>query len=83
LQPDGFRFPWGAFWALPHGVVIGLGVLSFMTKVALFNWFFMQIRWTLPRFRYDQLMKLGWKILFPASLINVAITSIIVVMRAK
>lgn len=82
LQPDGFHFPWGSVWALPHGLVIALGVLSFMTKVAIFNWFFMQIRWTLPRFRYDQLMKLGWKILFPLSLINVVITSIVVVMRS-
>ncbi len=81
LQPDGFHFPWGAAWMLPHGAVIGLGVISFMFKVAFFNWLFMQIRWTLPRFRYDQLMHLGWKILFPASLVNALVTSVIVVMR--
>lgn len=79
LMPDGFHFPWGAFWAIPHGVVIGLGVFSFMMKVAFFNWLFMQIRWTLPRFRYDQLMHLGWKILFPTSLANALVTSIVVV----
>ena len=81
LQSDGFHFPWGAAWDLPHAAVIALGVLSFMVKVAVFNWFFMLIRWTLPRFRYDQLMHLGWKILFPASLANVLVTSVIVVMR--
>ena len=81
LQPDGFHFPGGAGWLLPHGTVILLGVLSFMFKVAFFNWLFMQIRWTLPRFRYDQLMHLGWKILFPASLVNVLVTSLVVVWR--
>lgn len=82
LHPDGFHFPWGATIAVPHGVVIFLGVFSFMTKVAMFNWLFMAIRWTLPRFRYDQLMHLGWKILFPASLANVLVTSIVVVWRS-
>lgn len=81
LRPDGFYFPWGVSWMLPHGAVILLGVVSFLLKVVFFNWLFMQIRWTLPRFRYDQLMRLGWKILFPAALINVLITSVIVVMR--
>ena len=83
LLQDGFHFPGGAAWPLPHGLVIALGIFSFMIKVALFNWLFMAIRWTLPRFRYDQLMHLGWKILFPASLVNVIITSIVVVWRAS
>jgi len=81
LLRDGFHFPWGSVWLLPHITVVVLGIVSFMLKVAFFNWFFMQVRWTLPRFRYDQLMHLGWKILFPASLVNVLITSIIVVMK--
>ena len=69
--------------ALPHTAVILLGVLSFMLKVAFFNWLFMAIRWTLPRFRYDQLMHLGWKILFPASLANVIVTSLVIVWLQK
>jgi len=81
LRPDGFHFPGGGAWPLAHGWVIALGVIAFMVKVAAFNWFFMLIRWTLPRFRYDQLMHLGWKILFPLSLVNVLITSLIVVWR--
>ncbi len=81
LHPDGFHWPGGSFWPISHGWVITLGVFSFMTKVAIFNWLFMAIRWTLPRFRYDQLMHLGWKILFPASLVNVLITSLVVVWR--
>ncbi len=81
LKPDGFHLPGGSFIAIAHGMVITLGVLSFMFKVVFFNWLFMAIRWTLPRFRYDQLMHLGWKILFPASLVNVLITSLVVVWR--
>ncbi len=81
LLADGFHFPWGAVWALPHLAIVVLQILSFLLKVAFFNWFFMQIRWTLPRFRYDQLMHLGWKVLFPLSLVNVIVTSIVMVMN--
>jgi NADH-quinone oxidoreductase subunit H len=81
LAADGFHFPWGAAWNLPHLAVVVLQILSFMTKVAFFNWLFMAIRWTLPRFRYDQLMRLGWRILFPLSLANTLATSLIVVAR--
>jgi NADH-quinone oxidoreductase subunit H len=45
-------------------------VLTFMVKVAALLFFFIWVRWSLPRFRYDQLMSLGWKVMFPLSLIN-------------
>ena len=79
LAPDGFHFPWGAFAPVSHLAYVGWGLLSFTLKVLFFVWFFMLIRWTLPRFRYDQLMHLGWKVLFPLSLVNIAITSLVVV----
>lgn len=79
LTPTGFDFPWGGGFAVSHLAYVALGVLSFTLKVSAFIWFFMLIRWTLPRFRYDQLMHLGWKILFPLSLINIVITALIVV----
>ncbi len=79
LQPDGFHLPWGAFLPMSHLAYVGVGLLSFTLKVTGFIWFFMLIRWTLPRFRYDQLMHLGWKVLFPLSLVNVAATSILVI----
>jgi NADH-quinone oxidoreductase subunit H len=52
-----------------------LGVASFSIKVLVFCWLFMQLRWTLPRFRYDQLMRLGWLGLFPISVSNVLVTA--------
>jgi NADH-quinone oxidoreductase subunit H len=48
---------------------------SLFVKIGFFLWFFVWVRWTLPRFRYDQLMALGWKVLFPLSLLNIAITA--------
>ena len=78
----GWQVPYIEGLGLHHYVVVALQILSFMLKVAFFNWLFMAIRWTLPRFRYDQLMHLGWKILFPLSLVNVLVTSIVVVMRS-
>ena len=79
LTPTGFMFPWGAQMPVSHLAYVGLSVLAFTLKVSFFIWFFMLIRWTLPRFRYDQLMRLGWKILFPLSLVTIGITSLMVV----
>jgi NADH-quinone oxidoreductase subunit H len=75
LTPDGFHFPWGAAFAVPQWGYVLLGVASFSIKVLFFCWLFMQIRWTLPRFRYDQLMRLGWLGLFPISIANVLATA--------
>lgn len=83
LAADGFHLPWGALIAVSHPVYVVLGVLSFTLKVVAFIWFFMLIRWTLPRFRYDQLMHLGWKILFPLSLVNLVVTALIIVVCSQ
>ncbi len=53
-------------------------VVSFGIKVGFFMWFFVWVRWTLPRFRYDQLMDLGWKVMLPLSLANILITSVFI-----
>ena len=74
-----FHFPWGTVLPLSNWVYVLLGVASFSTKVVIFCWVFMQLRWTVPRFRYDQLMSLGWKGLFPIALVNVVVTAVVLV----
>jgi len=59
-------------------IVMLIQVGVFFTKVIIFIWIQMTIRWTLPRFRYDQIMKLGWKILLPLSLVNILVTGIVI-----
>jgi NADH-quinone oxidoreductase subunit H len=75
LQADGFHFPWGSMLPVSQWAYVILGVASFSTKVLIFCVLFMQLRWTLPRFRYDQLMRLGWLGLFPISVVNVLVTA--------
>ena len=77
LMPDGFHFPWGGVFLVSNWVYVLLGVMSFSTKVIMFCWIFMQLRWTVPRFRYDQLMSLGWKGLFPIAVANVVVTAVV------
>ena len=82
LYRDGFHFPWGSGIGLPSLVVTILQVTAFMLKVVCFTWLQTMIRWTLPRFRYDQLMRLGWQGLLPLALVNVlASAAIILVLR--
>jgi NADH-quinone oxidoreductase subunit H len=64
-------------WHFP-GVPESLGWLAFLVKVALFLFFYIWMRWTVPRYRYDQLMMFGWKYLFPASVLNLIVTAALV-----
>jgi NADH-quinone oxidoreductase subunit H len=59
--------------------VMILQISSFALKVMLMNFVFVWVRWTFPRFRYDQTQHLGWRILLPLSLLNIFITAIAVV----
>ena len=82
LVADGFHFPWGASAPLSHVTVVILQVLAFCLKVAVMCWFLMLVRWTLPRFRYDQAMRLGWLGLFPLSILNVVVTGLVLLWGA-
>jgi NADH-quinone oxidoreductase subunit H len=62
---------------LAHGIVALLQFMAFGAKVVLLCVFQLAIRWTLPRFRADQLMNLGWKLLLPLSLANIMVTALI------
>jgi NADH-quinone oxidoreductase subunit H len=62
---------WLAFWHL----------ITLLIKVAAFLFFFMWVRWTIPRFRYDQLMNLGWKILIPLALFNMLVTGALILFQ--
>jgi NADH-quinone oxidoreductase subunit H len=71
-------------WSLPgyepHGWVgVIVSALIFFAKTAIFVWIFIWVRWTLPRFRYDQLMRLGWKALLPIALLNLLWVALLVV----
>jgi NADH-quinone oxidoreductase subunit H len=76
LSWDGFHFG-SAFYPLASIWVTILQVGAFFVKLSILLWFFMLIRWSLPRFRYDQLMRLGWNIMLPLSLLNIFLTGVI------
>jgi NADH-quinone oxidoreductase subunit H len=58
-----------------------VGIMALMAKVCFFLFLFMWVRWTIPRFRYDQLMKLGWKTLIPLALVNMLVTGALVLLK--
>jgi len=60
-----------------------LGILVLFIKICFFIFFYMWIRWTIPRFRYDQLMNLGWRMLIPLAIANIVLTGIIIIIADK
>jgi len=70
----GFNFPFMNDLGLSQNWITILGAIAFFIKVLFFVFFFMWIRWTIPRFRYDQLMNLGWKGLIPLAILNIALS---------
>lgn len=67
-----------ASWGLNQNVMAIIGFVVLMSKAFFFIFVFMWIRWTIPRFRFDQLMKLGWRTLIPLALFNMVLTAAVV-----
>lgn len=70
-------------WGFSVNVMAALGALALFAKIVFFIFFFMWVRWTIPRFRYDQLMNLGWKSLIPLALLNMLVTAAVILFLKK
>ena len=81
LYFGGYNFPFMNNLGLDHNTITILGTLFLFGKVAFFIFFFMWIRWTIPRFRYDQLMNLGWKMLIPLAIANIVLTGVFTLIK--
>ena len=81
LYFGGYNFPFMNELGLSQNWITIIGVMVFFLKIFGFIFFFMWVRWTLPRFRYDQLLNLGWKILIPLAIANIVLTGIVTVVK--
>jgi NADH-quinone oxidoreductase subunit H len=82
MDDAGFLLPGGTRWAMSHGAVVVTQLIVFLVKVMLICSFQILVRWTLPRFRYDQVLKFAWKFMLPLSLLNLCITVLFVWAKA-
>ena len=80
LYFGGYNFPFMNDLGLDQNTITVLGTIVLFAKITFFIFFFMWIRWTIPRFRYDQLMNLGWKILIPLAVINIFVTGLVAIL---
>ena len=74
MTDAGFELPGGHSIALPHAVVVITQLVVFLAKVFVVCSFQILVRWTLPRFRYDQVLRFAWKFMLPLALINLVVT---------
>lgn len=81
MNDSGFSLPGGRVVELSHGFVVGMQLAGFLAKVMLMCVVQIQIRWSLPRFRYDQMLTFAWKLLLPLSLANLCITALVLWLR--
>ena len=72
----GYNFP--GMDAFSGNLLAILSITAFALKIFLFIFVIMWIRWTIPRFRFDQLMHLGWKVLIPAAIVNMLVTGLVI-----
>jgi NADH-quinone oxidoreductase subunit H len=83
LGDAGFAFPGGAAVAVPAWAVLLLRIGSFIVKTLFFCWLYVWVRWTIPRFRYDQVMRLGWKVMLPLALLNIFVTGLVLLLIGR
>lgn len=83
LYFGGYNYPGMDWVATQVGPIAAplIGTVVFFIKIFAFIFFFMWVRWTIPRFRYDQLMNLGWKGLMPLAIANIIITGLVIAIR--
>lgn len=79
----GYNFPFMYELGVSQNILAILGLVAFMSKICFFIFFFMWVRWTIPRFRYDQLMHMGWKILIPLAILNLILTGSVMTFLAS
>ena len=77
LTDAGFVWPDGSTTPLVHGWVVVIQLFTFLAKVFLLCSFQILVRWTLPRFRWDQLLRFAWKFLLPLAIANLVITAVV------
>jgi NADH-quinone oxidoreductase subunit H len=78
MTDAGFVLPGGAVLVLGHGWVVAIQLLTFLAKVVLLCSFQILVRWTLPRFRWDQLLRFAWKFMLPLAIANLVVTAVVV-----
>lgn len=83
LYFGGYDFPGMSSLHINPNIITLLGTAAFFLKIFFFIFLFMWVRWTIPRFRYDQLMNLGWKMLLPLAIFNVVLTGVLMAVFHK
>ncbi|HYD89956.1 MAG TPA: NADH-quinone oxidoreductase subunit NuoH [Flavobacterium sp.] len=83
LYFGGYNYPGMDWMEANAGVNVAniIGIFVLFAKLCFFIFFYMWVRWTVPRFRYDQLMRLGWKMLIPLAIANIVITGLVILLN--
>jgi NADH-quinone oxidoreductase subunit H len=77
----GYHFPYLDQLGLSQNAFAFVSFLVLFAKISFFGFIFMWIRWTLPRFRFDQLMRMGWKMLIPLAILNILVTGAVILVK--
>ena len=83
MNDSGFTLPGGTVLAMSHGAVVVTQLVVFLLKVLVVCSFQILVRWTLPRFRYDQVLGFAWKFMLPLALLNLSVTAVLVWLQQR